>query len=157
MSAAKQAPHTRHLTKNAFVYQTLRTAIIRCELQPGERLVIDDLARRYEVSIIPVREALRLLESEGLVVSIPHVGATVAPISRDSVREVFTLLEGLELVASRADLQAMISALRAGGEADVRTLQGWRRELVGDELLALLRGERELAVTDGLRVVIRTT
>src|SRR5918993_510445 len=91
-----------HLTKQAFVYKTLRDAIIRCELEPGERLIIDDLARRYEVSIIPVREALRQLQSEGLVVSVAHVGATVAPISRDSVLEVFTLLEGLELVATRA-------------------------------------------------------
>ncbi|HEY8584312.1 MAG TPA: HRDC domain-containing protein [Capillimicrobium sp.] len=61
-----------------------------------------------------------------------------------------------ELVASRADLQAMITAVRGGGEADVRTLQGWRRALVGDELLALLRGEREIAVGDGLRVLVRT-
>lgn len=91
-----------HLTKQAYVYATLRTAIIRCELQPGERLIIDEIARRYEVSIIPVREALRLLQSEGLVISVAHVGATVAPISRDSVLEVFTLLEGLELVGTRA-------------------------------------------------------
>lgn len=94
-----------HLTKQAFVYTTLRTAIIRCELEPGARLIIDDLARRYEVSIIPVREALRVLQSEGLVVSVAHVGATVAPISRDSVLEVFTLLEGLELVGTRAAAQ----------------------------------------------------
>ena len=40
---------------------------MRCELAPGTRLVIDDLARQFEVSIIPVREALRLLQSEGLV------------------------------------------------------------------------------------------
>src|SRR5262245_43819737 len=92
----------RHLTKQEFVYSTLRDAIIRCELAPGERLIIDDLARQHEVSIIPVRESLRLLQSEGLVVSIPHVGATVAPISHDSVLEVFTLLEGLERVGSRA-------------------------------------------------------
>jgi DNA-binding GntR family transcriptional regulator len=91
-----------HRTKQAFVYETLRTAIIRCELAPGERLIIDEIARRYEVSIIPVREALRVLQSEGLVVSVAHVGATVAPISRDSVLEVFTLLEGLELVGTRA-------------------------------------------------------
>jgi DNA-binding GntR family transcriptional regulator len=95
------AADPRHLTKQAFVYATLRSAIIRCELAPGERLIIDDLARRYEVSIIPVREALRLLQSEGLVISVAHVGATVAPISKDSVLEVFVLLEGLELVATR--------------------------------------------------------
>jgi DNA-binding GntR family transcriptional regulator len=95
------AADPRHLTKQAFVYATLRSAIIRCELAPGQRLIIDDLARRYEVSIIPVREALRLLQSEGLVVSVAHVGATVAPISKDSVLEVFLLLEGLEVVATR--------------------------------------------------------
>lgn len=91
----------RHRTKQEFVYRTLREAIIRCDLQPGERLVIDDLARRLEVSAIPVREALQLLQSERLVVNVPHVGATVAPISRDSIQEVFTVLEGLEIVAAR--------------------------------------------------------
>lgn len=91
-----------HLTKQQFVYSTLRESILRCELGPGTRLVIDDLARQFRVSIIPVREALRLLQSEGLVISVAHVGATVAPISQASVVEVFTLLEGLEHVAARA-------------------------------------------------------
>jgi DNA-binding GntR family transcriptional regulator len=92
----------RHVTKGQFVYGTLRDAILRCELRPGERLVIDDLARTLDISIIPVREALRLLESEGLVISVAHVGATVAPISRQSIVEVFTILEGLETVSARA-------------------------------------------------------
>ena len=89
---------------------------MRCDLAPGERLVIDDLARRLRVSIIPVREALRLLQSEGLVVIIAHVGATVAPISQESMVEVFTLLEGLEVVATRVAAQqarrADLAALR---------------------------------------------
>jgi ribonuclease D len=55
-----------------------------------------------------------------------------------------------ELVAARADLQAIVSAWRAGGrEADVRTLKGWRRELVGAELLELLNGGLSLSVGDG--------
>jgi DNA-binding GntR family transcriptional regulator len=91
----------RHRTKQEFVCQTLREAILSCELQPGERLVIDDLARRLLVSIIPVREALQVLQSEGLVVTVPHVGATVAPVSRESILDVFTVLEGLEVVATR--------------------------------------------------------
>lgn len=93
---------TQHRTKGEFVYRTLRDAIVKCELPPGERLVIDDLARRLQVSSIPVREALQLLQSEGLVLMVPHVGATVAPISRESVTEVFTVMEGLESVAARA-------------------------------------------------------
>jgi len=63
--------------------------------------VIDDIARRLEVSAIPIREALQSLQSEGLVVSAPHVGATVASISQDEVHEVFAIMEGLETVAVR--------------------------------------------------------
>ncbi len=55
-----------------------------------------------------------------------------------------------ELVAARADLQAIVTAWRGGGqEADVRTLRGWRRELVGGELLELLNGAVSLSVADG--------
>jgi DNA-binding GntR family transcriptional regulator len=102
--------HARHRTKQEFVYQTLRNAIMKCELSPGERLVIDDLARRLDVSAIPVREALQLLQSEGLVVSVPHVGATVGPISRESIFEVFTVMESLEIVATRGAAQRATAA-----------------------------------------------
>lgn len=90
-----------HRTKQEFVYRTLRDAILRCELQPGERLVIDDLARRLNVSIIPVREALQLLQAESLVQVVPHVGTSVTPVSRDSIIDVFVVLEGLEVSATR--------------------------------------------------------
>lgn len=111
------------VTKQQLVYRTLREAILRCELRPGSRLVIDDLAQRFQMSIIPVREALRLLEAEGLVNTIAHVGGTVAPISHDSVVEVFTILEGLELVATRvaaerATDQDIASLCRLIGEMD---------------------------------------
>jgi ribonuclease D len=55
-----------------------------------------------------------------------------------------------ELIAARADLSPVVVSVRRGLEPPaVRTLQGWRRELVGDELLSLLRGERTLHVRDG--------
>ena len=54
-----------------------------------------------------------------------------------------------ELLAARADLQAIVAAWRAGSEADVRTLRGWRRQLAGAELLALLDGRISLSVADG--------
>ena len=53
-----------------------------------------------------------------------------------------------ELLASRADLQAIVAGERTGERADVRTLRGWRRELVGEELLALLDGRLSLAALD---------
>jgi ribonuclease D len=69
-----------------------------------------------------------------------------------------------ELLASRADLQAIVVTRRgqtaagdtASGEADVRTLRGWRRELVGEELLALLDGRVSLSVHDGMLQVSST-
>ena len=64
--------------------------------------MIDELARQLAVSAIPVREALQTLQSEGLVQTVPHVGATVTPISRESIDEVFTVMEGLEIVATRS-------------------------------------------------------
>jgi len=91
----------RFRTKQEYVYQSLRGAILRGELPPGQRLVIDEIARRLEVSAIPIREALQSLQSEGLVVNSPHVGATVASISEDEVHEVFAIMEGLETVAVR--------------------------------------------------------
>jgi DNA-binding GntR family transcriptional regulator len=100
MSRAPEGP--RHVTKQQVAYTALREAIIHGELAPGERVVIDDLARRFDVSIIPIREALRLLESEGLIVSVAHTGTSVAPVSRQLVVEVFALLEGLETVSARA-------------------------------------------------------
>jgi ribonuclease D len=62
-----------------------------------------------------------------------------------------------ELVAARADLQAIVTALREGAsEPPVRTLNGWRRELVGEELLELLAGRRTLAVGPNRRVIVRS-
>ncbi len=97
----------RPATKQEFVYQTLRSAIMRGDLAPGERLRTEDIAQRLGVSLIPVREALQLLQSERLVESTPHVGARVARISRDSIIEVFTVMEGLELVATRTAAERM--------------------------------------------------
>jgi ribonuclease D len=60
-----------------------------------------------------------------------------------------------ELLAARADLQRIVTAVRAqDGDADVRTLQGWRREVVGSELLDLLAGRRSLRVGPGLDVLV---
>jgi DNA-binding GntR family transcriptional regulator len=100
----------RYRTKQEFVYQSLRESIMRGELQPGERLRIEDIAQRLGVSPIPVREALHMLQSERLVENIPHVGATVAKISKASIIEVFTVMEGLELVATRTAAQRLTSA-----------------------------------------------
>jgi DNA-binding GntR family transcriptional regulator len=109
-------------TKQELVYRAVRDAILTCELQPDQRLIIEDIARRLNVSTIPVREALQTLQSEGLVTMVPHVGAAVASLSRESVVDVFSVLEGLQVVAGRlaaaeasedalADLSGMVTAM----------------------------------------------
>lgn len=100
----------RYQTKQAMVYHTVRNAIMQCQLKPGQRVIAEEIAQQLQVSHIPVREALQQLQSDGLVENVPHIGARVAPISPLSVAEVFTLMEGLELVASRLVCQARTEA-----------------------------------------------
>ena len=70
------------------VFNTLRQAILKGELEPGERLMEIQLAERLGVSRTPIREAIRKLELEGLVLMIPRKGAEVAKISARSLRDV---------------------------------------------------------------------
>ena len=72
------------------VFNTLRKAILRGELKPGERLMEIQLANKLGVSRTPIREAIRKLELEGLVVMIPRKGAEVAKIT---VRDLKDALE----------------------------------------------------------------
>jgi DNA-binding GntR family transcriptional regulator len=92
-------PQKSHRTKEEYVYETLHTAITRCDLEPGEKLIMDSLSAQLGVSPIPIRGALQRLQAEGLVEIIPHTGARVSEISRDTVNEIFMLLEALETVA----------------------------------------------------------
>ena len=100
-------PITLSRSKKELVTETIREAILSRELTPGTRLVIDSLASQLGVSPIPVREALQQLEADGYVVIEPFVGAKVAPIEAESVVEVFSLLESMEVVSSRAACQHM--------------------------------------------------
>lgn len=68
-------------TLAAHVTEELRDAIIQGEFKPGEQLLLADLARRLDVSVMPVREALKRLESEGLVEQFPQKEARVAQLS----------------------------------------------------------------------------
>ena len=89
------------LTKQQAIYQHLKGQIMEGKLPPGQRLIIDEIADDLGLSIIPVREALQLLQSERLVEIRPHAGATVAPITHENIEEVFTILEGMEAVTVR--------------------------------------------------------
>ena len=106
----RRAPNRGHLTKQRSSTARCATRSSAASCAPGERLVIDDLARRYRCQHHPRARGDSAAAVRGLVVSVPHVGATVAPISRDSVLEVFTMLEGLELVALAAAAERATAA-----------------------------------------------
>ena len=81
------------------VFNALRQAILRGELKPGERLMEIQLANKLGVSRTPVREAIRKLELEGLVLMIPRRGAEVADITEKSLRDVLEVRRALEELA----------------------------------------------------------
>ena len=81
------------------VYEALLEMIVTLELPPGERLVESDLAGRLGVSKTPVREALAMLESDGLVEATPYRGATVRWLSMNESREQGYLVDALEMPA----------------------------------------------------------
>lgn len=92
------------------VFETLREAIINQTLKPGERLMEIQLAEEMGVSRTPVREAIRKLELEGLVVMVPRKGAYVAGISMKDIHEVYELRSALEALA------ASLAAVRISDE-----------------------------------------
>ncbi len=81
------------------VFNTLRQAILRGELKPGERLMEIQLANKLGVSRTPIREAIRKLELEGLVLMIPRKGAEVADITEKSLIDVLEVRRALEELA----------------------------------------------------------
>lgn len=78
------------------VVSRLREAILKREFQPGERLVQEELAEAMGVSRMPIREALRQLEKEGLVTLEAHKGAIVTPVTPDDIEEIYYLRSVLE-------------------------------------------------------------
>lgn len=81
------------------VKNTLRSAILRGDLKPGERLMEIHLAKQLGVSRTPVREAIRLLELEGLAVTVPRRGAHVAKMTEKDLQDVLEIREALDELA----------------------------------------------------------
>ena len=83
------------------VYEKLKEEITTGFLEQGEKIVAREVARQMGVSDIPVREALKKLESEGLVENIPHVGSSVSTTNLKTAREIFSVRLELESYAAR--------------------------------------------------------
>lgn len=89
------------------VFNTLRQAILKGELEPGERLMEIQLAKRLGVSRTPIREAIRKLELEGLVVMVPRKGAEVAKITQKDLSDVLEVRKALEVLAVQIACERM--------------------------------------------------
>ena len=96
-----QVELNEYLPLRDVVFQTLRNAILKGELKPGERLMEIQLAQKLGVSRTPVREALRKLDLEGLVIMIPRRGAIVADITVQDLNDVLEVRQALEELAVR--------------------------------------------------------
>lgn len=100
------------------VFNTLRQEILTGRLKPGERLMEIHLANKLGVSRTPIREAIRKLELEGLVIMIPRRGAEVAQITLKSLKDVMEVrcaldVLAIELACERMDAETLVSLLTA--------------------------------------------
>ena len=98
------------------VYERLKEALLEGRLRPGDRLVESELAQRLQVSRTPVREALRRLEAEGMLESLPRKGLVVKDYSLEEIEEVYAIRESLEALAA-------VQAVRRATEEELRHLE----------------------------------
>jgi DNA-binding GntR family transcriptional regulator len=128
------------------VADSLRSAIVSGAIAPGSSLVEADLADRFGVSRGPVRDALRDLAREGLVVDLPRRGTIVSTLTFSDTRDVYAVREGLEATGARLAIErAGDDDLRRLGEALTAMEEGWDRRAPYPETLARdLEFHREL-------------
>lgn len=94
-----------HLPLRDVVFNTLREAILKGDLKPGERLMELQLASKLGVSRTPIREAIRMLEQEGLAVTTPRKGAEVAKMTLKDMEDVLEIRDALDELAVRIACQ----------------------------------------------------
>jgi DNA-binding GntR family transcriptional regulator len=113
----KQAPERREGDNVEVVHEQLRRFILYGELKAGETFSQVELAARCGVSRTPLREALRMLQREGLITSEPNRKVTVAPFSLPDLEQIYSMRIALEAAAIRASVPAMTPE-------DIADLQG---------------------------------
>jgi DNA-binding GntR family transcriptional regulator len=141
------------------IADALRDEIRRGELLPGRALRQEELAERFGVSRLPVRDALLRLEAEGLVVVYPNRGAFVVELSVDEVREIYDLrllleVDAFQRAVSRmtdADLERIESACDAAERGAVGPAWGALDRAFHQVLYAPSARPRQLALIEALR------
>jgi DNA-binding GntR family transcriptional regulator len=143
------------------IREKIRTGIAEGTWGPGARLVERDLAEDFGVSRVPVREALRALESEGFIELLPRRGAVVRALTRSVVEDLFDIREVLEALAARlvagrideeglAQLTAVVADGRRAVDAGDHTWAGSANTAFHETLLRLSRNDSLRALLEPL-------
>ena len=128
------------MMKRDRIVEDLRRKILSGELSRGTRMPQDDLARQFDASITPVREALRLLEAEGLLVSEPHRGVRVAGIDLDKVKATYVVRRLVESYA----MQRVTTRLSPLDLSRIHHMMDrMKKESEAGDLAAFRQGNRE--------------
>ncbi|MEW6673285.1 MAG: GntR family transcriptional regulator [Thermodesulfobacteriota bacterium] len=97
-------------TKTEIVHAKLHRDIIGGKLRPGQRIILSELAKEFGFSEIPIREAIRSLETAGLVRFTPHVGAVVSEFNDREFLEIYIIRIELEALATRLAVEHITDA-----------------------------------------------
>lgn len=133
-----QVTMSEYLPLRDVVFNTLRHAILKGELEPGERLMEIALAQKLGVSRTPIREAIRKLELEGLVVMVPRKGAEVADITEKDLRDVLEVRTALEELSIELAMKNMTDG---DYENLKKASEGFAKDSEGDDLIKIAEAD----------------
>ena len=129
-----------YLPLREVVFNTLRKAIIEGEFQPGERLMEVTIANKLGVSRTPVREAIRMLELEGLVKMVPRKGAEVADITVKDLKDALEVRMAIESLS----VKLACERIDEEGKEDLKKKCISFREAINSKLVpAIVQGDEE--------------
>lgn len=137
-TASRESPPAESKADRA--YEAIRALIIDGEYQPGDRLVLDHLARELDISPVPVREAIRRLEAEGYVNFQRNLGATVSTIDALAYGE---SMETLAILEGAATGLAAVKLTKRDIQAARRINNGMAASLASLDPVSFTRGNRE--------------
>ncbi|GAB3713447.1 GntR family transcriptional regulator [Amycolatopsis oliviviridis] len=145
-------------SKADLVYDNLREGIVNGVLKPGDRINMDELSRTLGVSKIPIREAVKRLESDGFLDSRVHSGVVVARVDQTEMRGVFLARGAIEGLVARLAADKVSDGLLVDLEATQRQMRDDLRAGRVDRL-AELNSEfhRRLAESSGYRILADLT
>ncbi len=118
----------KRTTLTSHVLKQIKQAILSSRLRPGDRIVESELAREMKISRVPIREALRYLEKEGLVVRSPFRGTYVSRLDDKNLEELYTLRSALEELAIRIVINEITDAKIAKLDSIFEAMESASRE-----------------------------